>query len=71
MYSTFQGLGEQADAPPPREIGHRKHRKKGGRELRGGGWGGEIETEKDAERAKQSERNGAREAPPCLSSLGK
>lgn len=70
MYSTFQGVGEQADAPPPREIGHQNTERKEA-ESSGGGWGGEIETEKDAERAKQSERNGAREAPPCLSSLGK
>lgn len=36
---------------------------KGGRGLRAGAWGGETETEKDGERAKQSGRNRASVAP--------
>ena len=71
MYSTPKGVGEQADAPPPRETGHRNTERK---EAEGSEQGLGVGREKLKKMEREQNRVGGTELawrPPRLSSLGR
>lgn len=71
MYSTPQGVGEQADAPPPRETGHQNPERK---EAESSEQGLEVGRQKLKKMERERNRVGGTELawrPPRLSSLGR